>query len=464
MASSGRVGASLRRLGEARSARLGMTDGWQLRIGMRYPLPSQTCLVIFDNDKLARDIESSIENDMLPVNNWDVATDNPAGEERGTPPWDVVMSIDARVHDVIETVYKAALDECHWSEALKKLADITDSQAATFWVLDGAEQPRLPTFIYTNLDPRFIEEYLDHMVPQDPTVQYLVRHPDQPIVHDGLVITEREKDRHPYYDWHGRHSDTRFRLVSQMRPAPAMHAGVALHRTRRAGRFEPTDIEQFAVLHRHIERALAVGFRLGTLGTLQQCTTEMLDGNSTAILFLDDHQRVVYANHASDLLRSDGDGISLTDAGVTLLHKQENDRLQALIASALALIAAPGADASMRVTRPSGKRPYLILVTPASRRHPVLSSLRPAVCIVITDPEAQRPLSVRRLRTVFGLTEAEARLAALLATGEDLRSAAVKLRISYGTARVRLSEIFQKTETHRQGELIKLLLATLTMG
>lgn len=376
------------------------------------------------------------------------------------------MSIDERVHDAIETVYEAALDETHWSEALKKLAHITDSEAATFWVLDGAERPRLPTFLYINLDPRFIEEYLDHMVPHDPTVQYLVRHPDQSIVHDGLVIAEREKDRHLYYDWHGRHSDTRFRLVSRMQPAPAVSAGVALHRTRKVGRFESKDIEQFAVLHRHIERALAVGFRLGSLGTLQQCTVEMLDGNPAAILFLDDRQRVVYANRAAEALRHGGDGISLTDAGVTLLHKQENDRFQTLMAQALTLIAAPGANpgAAMRALRPSGKRPYLILVTPVSRRYPALSSLRPAVCIVITDPETQRPLPIRRLQVVFGLTEAEARLAALLATGEGLRSAGVKLGITYGTARTRLAEIFQKTETHRQGELIKLLLATLTMG
>lgn len=372
------------------------------------------------------------------------------------------MTIDECMHDVIESVYEAALDETRWSEALKKLAHITDSEAATFWVLDGADQPRLPTFLHINLDPRFIEEYLDHMVPHDPTVQYLVRHPELPIVHDGLVISEREKDRHPYYDWHHRYSDLRFRLVSLTHPAPAVSAGVALHRTRQVGRFETKDIEQFTVLHRHIERALAVGFRLGTLGTQQQCATEMFDGNPAAVLFLDHRRRVVFTNRAAEALRYDGDGVDLTDAGIVLLHRHENRGLQALIAQSLASLVAPGPDAAMRASRPSGKRPYLILVTPVSRRYPLLSSLRPAVCIVIADPEGQRPLPIRRLQAVFGLTEAEARLAALLATGEDLQSTAVKLGITYGTARTRLAEIFRKTETRRQGELIKILLTTMT--
>jgi len=87
--------------------------------------------------------------------------------------------------------------------------------------------------------------------------------------------------------------------------------------------------------------------------------------------------------------------------------------------------------------------------------------LRPAVCVLMTDPDGLRPLPSSRLRAAFGLTDAEARLAALLAGGEELRSAAAQLKITYGTARTRLTEIFQKTETRRQGELIKLLLTTL---
>ena len=178
------------------------------------------------------------------------------------------MSIDERVHVVIQALYDAAMEESLWPAALKQLTDITGSQGASFWVLDGSEQPRLPTFTTVNFDPTFIEAYLDSMVPLDPTVQYLVRHPDVPIVHDGLVITEREKERNAYYDWQGKYSDIRFRMVGQVRPAPAVQAGVALHRTRRTGRYESDDIERFSFLYGHLAKALAIGFRLGSLGTL----------------------------------------------------------------------------------------------------------------------------------------------------------------------------------------------------
>jgi DNA-binding CsgD family transcriptional regulator len=98
-----------------------------------------------------------------------------------------------------------------------------------------------------------------------------------------------------------------------------------------------------------------------------------------------------------------------------------------------------------------------------SSKYPALTTLRPAVCVVITDPDAQIVLSAGRIQAAFAMTEAEARLAALLAAGEDLRGAATRLGITYGTARVRLAEIFQKTETRRQSELMKVLLTTLAL-
>ncbi len=373
------------------------------------------------------------------------------------------MSDHERTLAVIGSFYDAALDETLWPVALKQLTELTRSQAASFWVLDGSESPRLPTFICINFDPAAIREYLDQTASIDPTVQYLVAHPHQSIVHDGLVISERDKDKHPYYDWHERLIDTRFRMVGQARLMPAVQSGVALHRTRKAGRYEPRDIGRFAMLHRHLERALAIGFRLGSLGTMQKLTADWLDRNAAAVLFLDRRKRIVFANRRAEQLQSEADGIRVRAGEIALQRKQDDDHLQFLIAQALSSTVSPSSsDSAMRVRRPSGKRPYAILVGPVYGSYPALSSVRPAVCLVITDPEHQPLPPGDRLQALFGLTPAETRLASLLAAGEDLRQAADRLRITYGTARARLAQIFQKTETRRQGELIRLLLATLS--
>jgi DNA-binding CsgD family transcriptional regulator/PAS domain-containing protein len=372
------------------------------------------------------------------------------------------MSVDQRLLAVIQVLYDAALDETLWPKALQELVGLTSSQGASFWTLDSSEQPRLPIFTTFNFDDRFIRAYLENMVPLDPTVQYLVRHPDTPIVHDGIVITERDKDFNPYYDWQSGQCDIHFRMVGQTRPAPAVQAGVALHRTRKAGRYEPEDLDRFALIHGHLQRALAIGMRLGSLGAAHACTTELLDRNPAAILLLDDHKSIVYANRRAEEFRSATDGLRLLREGIVLARKQDNDKLQKLIAGVLSVAALPGvAGGVMRSQRPSGKRPYGIVVAPVASRYPALTAFRPVVCIIITDPEARTSLRNDSLIGAFGLTEAEARLAAMLATGEELRSAAARLGITYGTARTRLAEIFQKTQTRRQTELVRVLLTTL---
>jgi DNA-binding CsgD family transcriptional regulator len=68
---------------------------------------------------------------------------------------------------------------------------------------------------------------------------------------------------------------------------------------------------------------------------------------------------------------------------------------------------------------------------------------------------------IDRLRWHFDLTLAEARLALHLVRGETLLSAEAKLNISYETARSSLKNIFRKTGTRRQAELVVVILTAL---
>jgi DNA-binding CsgD family transcriptional regulator len=82
----------------------------------------------------------------------------------------------------------------------------------------------------------------------------------------------------------------------------------------------------------------------------------------------------------------------------------------------------------------------------------------PAVAIFIADPEARpRDLS-ERFAQLFGLTPAEARLAARLAAGDSPAAVAEALGLSKHTIRVQLKALMDKTDTHRQAELVRLLM------
>jgi len=61
------------------------------------------------------------------------------------------------------------------------------------------------------------------------------------------------------------------------------------------------------------------------------------------------------------------------------------------------------------------------------------------------------------LRAQFGLTAAQSALAIEIVQGHTLQACAQRLGISQNTARTHLSRIFEKTDTKRQAELVRLI-------
>ena len=66
---------------------------------------------------------------------------------------------------------------------------------------------------------------------------------------------------------------------------------------------------------------------------------------------------------------------------------------------------------------------------------------------------------VRQLRCHFGLTYMQAKLAIEIAKGEGLKACTERLGIALSTGRSHLKQIFLKTETRRQAELVRVISA-----
>jgi DNA-binding CsgD family transcriptional regulator len=114
---------------------------------------------------------------------------------------------------------------------------------------------------------------------------------------------------------------------------------------------------------------------------------------------------------------------------------------------------------SLACPRPSGKRPYAIHVLPLNSPGAELPSRGPLAMVVIVDPE-RRPLpALDLLRQIYGLTRTEAAVAQLVLNGEGLGPIGEQLLLSRDTVKTHLRNVFNKTQTHRQAELVRLLLA-----
>jgi DNA-binding CsgD family transcriptional regulator len=111
----------------------------------------------------------------------------------------------------------------------------------------------------------------------------------------------------------------------------------------------------------------------------------------------------------------------------------------------------------MTLTTPTRLLPLSITVAPlpADQVHALTRGAGVLVCV--TDLEAGVALPEDRAREVFGLTPAEARVAALLFEGLEPKAVARRLECSINTVRIHMAHIFQKTETGGQADLARLM-------
>jgi DNA-binding CsgD family transcriptional regulator len=110
------------------------------------------------------------------------------------------------------------------------------------------------------------------------------------------------------------------------------------------------------------------------------------------------------------------------------------------------------------------------IVVPRQDRLPVLLRMWPfhagvrrhsrdmfaLVTLIALGPRPGPPASI--VAKIFGLTPSEAKLSCIIARGVGPETAAKELKISRETARNQLKSVFGKTGTHRQSELVALIL------
>jgi DNA-binding CsgD family transcriptional regulator len=113
---------------------------------------------------------------------------------------------------------------------------------------------------------------------------------------------------------------------------------------------------------------------------------------------------------------------------------------------------------SLAVPRPSGKAAWLVRALPVQRagKWDLPAGFSGAMLLVTDSSRRPRP-SAALLARLFGLTPAEASLAAALAAGRSLEEHATRRGIARETARTQLAAIRRKTDCHKQGELAALL-------
>jgi len=184
-----------------------------------------------------------------------------------------------------------------------------------------------------------------------------------------------------------------------------------------------------------------------------------LDRSDVGILLLDRGGAPVFANRAARAFLDAGEGIRRSGRSVAAVDLSDALRLQVAIDH----IMGRAGDAGGGPLR----TPVLTLKRPGRKRALTVSVMSPenasavdvAAILYIFDPDQDVGPHIRAACKFYQLSPVEINLTCLLVAGQNISEAAAEMRVKVQTARTYLKQIFLKTDTHRQADLVRLMLS-----
>ncbi len=238
-------------------------------------------------------------------------------------------------------------------------------------------------------------------------------------------------------------------------------SSVGMARSRERGIYTAEEAELMRTLLPHLQRAFRIGNMLADLTLERDMLSKTLDKLPQGALVINEIGYPIFMNESAKQMLARQDGLSLDRQGkLQVSQRPAAVALQQMIHSASQPYDALKQDCggALQIERPSGLRAYALMIAPLNLELSQLNYQQAAAMIFITDPEMQAEVPTDMLQRLYGLTPAEAKLAALLAHGKSVTEAAEELHVTQNTARTHLKHIFQKTGVKRQSELVKLIL------
>ena len=214
-----------------------------------------------------------------------------------------------------------------------------------------------------------------------------------------------------------------------------------------------------ALLHElmpHLRRALRTHFGSTRLVAERAALAAALDRLPLGAICVDRCHRVQLTNRCADRLLARRDGLVLDRDGLHAARPEDDARLRRVLADAFGDTQRLEAGGALLLERSAG-RPLRACISRVRSGEREGSEVALAV-VFVSDPEAEVELPADALGRFHALTSAESALVRELANGRSLQAAAVRLKITEGTARQRLVQVFEKTGTGRQSALVRLVL------
>lgn len=363
---------------------------------------------------------------------------------------------------LVAALARAAIAPDEWPRTLRLISTTFGGCFAT--LLWQHQRDDRGGIALSTVDPQTAEEYNARFAGIDPwahgaRVRGLLR-PTR--LSDGREYVDTgEFRRSAFFNEFGRDHDLCWFLGGALLSDHDLVAVISLIHGDTPGPFTATETALLNDVFPQIGHAIKLSHRLASQALLDQTAMNLSDNLSMGLILTDTRGRVMFMNRrARALVRPPYPLLSISRTEIRSRQSRETLLLHRAITRACGISGAP--ETSAIEIREGGRIALEVLVVPTAPAEN--QAVRASCALVITDLRQSSVTPPVAFQQLFELTPREAEVAALIASGMSLKAVADSLRITVQTARWHLRQIFSKTETSRQQDLVALLLRVTTLS
>jgi DNA-binding CsgD family transcriptional regulator/PAS domain-containing protein len=369
--------------------------------------------------------------------------------------WGAVTSDLIELSAVIGDIYDAAIDPALWKRALGSICTFVGGDSAALFWHDSATQ-RSEVLHLFNEDPHYTRLYFEKYLTMNPVfpAATFMEAGHVHTVNDIIPQDELEKTRF-YKEWVEPQGIMDVIAVNLEKGTTSS----SLLNIRTGALADAEARRRLALLVPHVQRAVSIGrlFDQGKAAETALATT--LDHVEAAVLLVDADGAIAFANEPAKAMLAEGTMIRLAGNALRAVSAETDRILRDVFESARSGDASVGVrGVAVPLTASSQERwfAHVLPLTSGNRRQAGLAyAAVAAIFIRKTVPDAPPPLEA--IAKLYKLTASEVRVLDAVLKVNGVKAMAEILGVSQATVKTHLHNVFRKTGTKRQSDLVKLL-------
>lgn len=362
-----------------------------------------------------------------------------------------------RLFALVGDIYDAALDPVRWPKALEGARDFIGGQVASIYWHDSA-RPIGNSFVQIGLSPEWERAYFETYLPLNPMLPFQVFCPVEEI-HSGseLMSFDEFSTTRFYKEWAAPQGlvDATF---SNLERLPTSSVAFSVLRGEVHGLVDNEARRRMKLIVPHIRRAALISGTFESNRSESVIFSEMLNAINSAVFIVDAAGRVILANMSGYAMAERGP-IRIAGGVIGADDAYENNALREAITLASngdRALGTRGISLSLR-TETSEQYVGRVLSLCSGQRSTTGAKSGATATIFIRRASLDVQSAGNVIRQTYRLTPTELRVLLGIVEIGGIPEVASALGMAEETVKTHLKRVFNKTDTRRQADLVKLV-------